>query len=207
MEGASGAESDLEAAHFATAVPIFARYIGIDTSVEKILVHIASQSLVDLPDGWELGVPDENVKHTGFPYFFHVATGERVWIQSNQEKIIGREKSERARFQKEQKVKEVPWMHNMQCDVYVGESITLNQIEETKPLGVSEPKKERKANEDLEMKSRTIVDAVQVTKSASFSGTVVPSNNIIEDISYVGDIECHQRIEPISAVHISSKVR
>ena len=211
MEGDTGAESDLKDPHLAMAVQVFAHCIGIDTHAEKNLMHIASQSLMDLPDEWELGVPDENEKHTGIPYFFHIPTGESVWVHPNQENIIEKVKSERVRLQWEQKVKVIPQKHNMHSDVYVGESDTLNQIEESKPLETSESKIQLEISKDSEITGSATDNAVQVTKSASPSDAVVPSNTITEDISSDEDSEYkdqrHSRNELILTVHVTSTVQ
>ena len=211
MEGDTGAESDLEDPHLAMAVRVFAHCIGIDTYAEKNLMHIASQSLMNLPDEWELGVPNENEKHTGIPYFFHIPTGESVWVHPNQEKIIEKVKSERVRLQGEQKVKVAPQKHNMHSDVYVGESDTLNQIEESKPLKKSETNIQLEIKKDSEIAGPATDNAVQVTNSASPSDAVVPSNTITEDISSDEDSEYkdqrHSRNELILTVHVTSTVQ
>lgn len=89
----------------ATAVLVFAHHIGIDINEEENLMHIASAYLIDLPDGWELGIPVENEANAGIPYFFNTKSGESVWEHPLEKEILEKVKYERIRLRSAPKVK------------------------------------------------------------------------------------------------------
>jgi centrosomal protein CEP164 len=89
----------------ATAVLVFAHHIGIDINEEENLMHIASAYLIDLPDGWELGIPVENEANAGIPYFFNTKSGESVWEHPLEKEILEKVKCERTRLRSAPKVK------------------------------------------------------------------------------------------------------
>ena len=89
----------------ATAVLVFAHHIGIDINEEESLMHIASGSLQDLPEGWELGIPRDDESNAGIPYFFHTASGESVWEHPLEKEILARVRTERIQLKCAPKVK------------------------------------------------------------------------------------------------------
>ena len=75
-ESASDVDTVVEAASMATAILVFAHHIGIDINLEKNLMYIASESITEMPDGWELGVADGDEENAGIPYFFNSTTDD-----------------------------------------------------------------------------------------------------------------------------------
>ena len=90
-------EAGLNEADITTAVLVFAHYLGIDLETESELLPIAEKALRNLPQGWELGIGDN--ENAGIPYFFNESTGESVWKHPKEGVYLKKVKEEKKRLQ------------------------------------------------------------------------------------------------------------
>lgn len=200
-------DSGIQAAHMATAVMVFASHIGIDVNMEQNLMHIAFESLVDLPDKWELGVPNENEKNTGIPFFYHITTGESVWEHPDEENIMEKVKNERARLQKERKVKVVARKYPMPDAVKKSRSGS-EDFHTSKSIEASDTKEKVIENIKLEMESLRMVDAVEEIENATSLDSLLPPNHVPKKSQGAGISECifYERNEVAPPDQMISKV-
>lgn len=59
------------------AAQVFAHYLGVDLEEESDLIPIVRAAMLDVPQGWEVGVGKDD--HGGIPYFYNEDTGESLW--------------------------------------------------------------------------------------------------------------------------------
>jgi hypothetical protein len=83
-----------------TAVLVFAHYLGIDIEKERDLIDIAQEALEDLPDGWQLGIGEDD--SAGIPYFYNDDTGESSWHHPEEKKYMKIIKQEKQRLAEKQ---------------------------------------------------------------------------------------------------------
>ena len=126
-ESASDVDTVVEAASMATAILVFAHHIGIDINLEKNLMYIASESIIEMPDGWELGVADGDEENAGIPYFFNSTTEESVWEHPNEKAIMEKVVSERLRLQNERKVRVIARKASVQGAIKTSQSQSQSQ--------------------------------------------------------------------------------
>lgn len=69
-----------------TAVLVFAHYLGIDIDTEPDLVAIAEEALDNLPEGWQLGLGED--ENAGIPYFYNDVTGESSWHHPQEKRYM-----------------------------------------------------------------------------------------------------------------------
>ncbi|KAJ1422986.1 hypothetical protein B484DRAFT_420780, partial [Ochromonadaceae sp. CCMP2298] len=61
----------------ATALRVFAHYLGVDLETEQELLSVAEEAFYDLPQDWEVGIGEG--EQAGIPYFYNSVSGESDW--------------------------------------------------------------------------------------------------------------------------------
>lgn len=66
-------------------VALFAASLGIDVDEERELLRFAKNALSKLPDGWELGIGEDD--YAGYPFFHNVETNESRWTHPDEDLV------------------------------------------------------------------------------------------------------------------------
>lgn len=77
---------DPEDPEMATAVRVFAHYLGVDLDTELDLLPAVKEAFYNLPEDWDIGIGDG--EHAGIPYFFNVNNGESEWKHPREEQCF-----------------------------------------------------------------------------------------------------------------------
>eukprot|EP00600_Ochromonadales_sp_CCMP1393_P001730 CAMPEP_0174984910 /NCGR_PEP_ID=MMETSP0004_2-20121128/18016_1 /TAXON_ID=420556 /ORGANISM="Ochromonas sp., Strain CCMP1393" /LENGTH=220 /DNA_ID=CAMNT_0016237435 /DNA_START=16 /DNA_END=675 /DNA_ORIENTATION=- len=84
-------DNDGDDEQMATALRVFAHYLGIDLDNELDLLPVAEEAFYNLPNDWEVGIGEG--EHAGIPYFYNAQTGESDWKHPREEMCFRRVKA------------------------------------------------------------------------------------------------------------------
>jgi hypothetical protein len=87
---------DIDPADFRECVFMFSHSLGINIETEEYLFSIAEDALLNLPQGWEMGISDG--EDNKIPYFSNEERGESIWTHPLQDFYINKVNEAREAF-------------------------------------------------------------------------------------------------------------